>query len=346
MKPLLVALVFLWMVVGIGCLRAPSAMPSPIPRPTEQTVEMLGSVRRVDAAERRLTLRLANGIEEVIRIAEGSSISLEGREDGNLRDIPVGSLVEVFGTRDAATLETTARTIRAGAHPNLVVAVPEAGATVTSPLLVSGFARAFENAFAWRIKDAAGGERASGFGLAEAEEPGTYGPFRLEIFIPALAEPAFTLELFTNSAKDGSEQDLVSIPLNLLSTKAVAFDVFFRSDRKNDSDSCAVVFPVTRTMAQTAALGRTSLYVLLNGPSDEEIAAGYRTAFPSEIHIATIVISNETATVDLSPSTLEVTDACRRQTMRAQIEKTLLQFPAIQNVEIIVGGDPNRTFGS
>src|SRR3989338_8654075 len=97
-----------------------------------------------------------------------------------------------------------------------------------------------------------------------------YGSFRLEIFLPALKESAFTLELFTYSAKDGSEQDLVSIPLNLLSTKTVTFNTFYRNTKQKGGADCKTVFPVSRTLAETAALGRTSLSTLLQGPTKEE----------------------------------------------------------------------------
>jgi hypothetical protein len=93
-----------------------------------------------------------------------------------------------------------------------VVTSPLAQAPVTSPLTVSGRARAFENTVNIRIKDANGEILAETFATADGDL-GRFGEFSTAINFDATTANKGTLEVFQISAEDGSERDQVVIPI-------------------------------------------------------------------------------------------------------------------------------------
>jgi hypothetical protein len=96
--------------------------------------------------------------------------------------------------------------------PGIVVTAPTAGATVSNPVIVAGTASVFEGALQIRITDAAG--RTIGRGLTTASQgaPGR-GTFRAEVAYTG-SGPG-TIEVFSESPRDGSTQFLVRIPVLL-----------------------------------------------------------------------------------------------------------------------------------
>ncbi len=103
---------------------------------------------------------------------------------------------------------------------NILVSTPRPGDTITTPLLINGLVRAFENRVQVRLKNKTGVEvRKTGF-TAKKGEMGTYIALSVDLVFAQPTVPGDgTLEVFTNSAKDGSEIDKVTIPVKF-STKA------------------------------------------------------------------------------------------------------------------------------
>lgn len=107
-----------------------------------------------------------------------------------------------------------------GGHPamvnrNIAVYSPIFGQAVTGSITISGAARVFEANVVWRLRDANGREVARGFTTATQGNSPVWGSFQTSVPIPSgLSSPA-TLEVFWGSPRDGSAQDLVSIPLTL-----------------------------------------------------------------------------------------------------------------------------------
>lgn len=100
---------------------------------------------------------------------------------------------------------------------NIIVSQPKPNQQITLPLTVKGQARVFENQFSYRVKDETGEVLDKGSVTANSPDMGQFGPF--EINIKSIALPKshkLTIELFSNSAKDGTEQDLVVIPVELI----------------------------------------------------------------------------------------------------------------------------------
>lgn len=98
---------------------------------------------------------------------------------------------------------------------NIIVEQPKPGAAVTSPFLVSGRARVFEANVQIRLLDEKGATITRKYVTATAGAP-EWGNFNTSIQYAAPVVPRkATLQVYTESAKDGSVQDLVSIPLTL-----------------------------------------------------------------------------------------------------------------------------------
>ncbi|NMC28188.1 MAG: spore gernimation protein [Syntrophomonadaceae bacterium] len=97
-------------------------------------------------------------------------------------------------------------------EPAIWVTAPAVGQVVASPLKITGSARVFEATVSYRLKDANGNILATGFTTATEGAPGR-GDFQGEmVFVPPSAGKG-QLEVFWASPKDGSDQDVVVIPV-------------------------------------------------------------------------------------------------------------------------------------
>lgn len=96
---------------------------------------------------------------------------------------------------------------------NIYVSSPAPDTKISNPFLVSGSARVFENIVNIRLKDGDNSVLAESFATAQSADVGLFGNFELNL---TYKQPRFatgTLEVYWQSAKDGSDQDLVSIPV-------------------------------------------------------------------------------------------------------------------------------------
>lgn len=102
--------------------------------------------------------------------------------------------------------------ITPSASENIEVLNPRSGDSVKSGFRVEGNARTFENNVRIRLTDADGNILINTFTTANAEDIGQFGPFE-KIINFSTDSKSGTLEIFQDSAKDGSEIDKVEIPL-------------------------------------------------------------------------------------------------------------------------------------
>lgn len=124
--------------------------------------------------------------------------------------------------------------------------------------------------------------------------------------------------------------------------------LYFPNEKLNpDPGDCAAVFPVERQLVQSqrAAPARAALRQLLAGPSADERAAGYHSMFSaaSTDLLLRLRISGGTAYVDLADFRTRLpgsSSSCGAAELRSQVERTLLQFSAIQRVRYAIDGDP------
>ncbi|TVP73749.1 MAG: hypothetical protein EA340_02040 [Nitriliruptor sp.] len=98
--------------------------------------------------------------------------------------------------------------------PGVFVDVPAAGATVRSPLRLTGKAAVFEATFQYRLEAADGSVLAEGFAMSD--EGAGWGSFDVTIRYEIDARQAGTLTVWEYSAKDGSVQSERVTPLTLL----------------------------------------------------------------------------------------------------------------------------------
>ena len=93
---------------------------------------------------------------------------------------------------------------------NVEVYTPIGGEKISSPYLLTGKARAFENVVNYELTDKEGNILADGFINAKAADVGQFGDFETSLVFVTPFDSG-KLEVFTISAKDGSRQDIVSI---------------------------------------------------------------------------------------------------------------------------------------
>jgi len=96
---------------------------------------------------------------------------------------------------------------------NIKVTRPQPESTITSPFLIKGEARVFEGTVQLRLKDSDGNIIVEKNGTASAEEVGEFGPFGELLLFDEVSSDSGILEVYWQSPEDGSEQDLVSIPI-------------------------------------------------------------------------------------------------------------------------------------
>ncbi len=312
-------------LIGMGCFYRTPGKEEVIP--TSALVSgLFGVIDSIDPSAHTAELGLPDGSIESLRFS------------GDISVPAIGSLVRIDGVREFSTREVTPVTIVSVEGPALQVTSPLPGSIVTSPLVVFGFGRVFEQQFAWRIKDAAGLKVASGHAFTHATDSGHFGPFRIEIVLPAVTDPGISLEVFNYSAKDGKEENLVSIPLQMLTVETTTVQAYYPNSKKGSLKDCTAVFPVTRTIAKTSAVGRAAIMKLLDEPTPEEKKLGYFSSIPPYTEIISLSINEGVARVDFTGSIATIAGSCRVGSARAQIEHTLAQFPTVSDIEISVNG--------
>jgi hypothetical protein len=106
------------------------------------------------------------------------------------------------------------------------------------------------------------------------------------------------------------------------------------------------LFVTRRTLPQTKAVARAALTELLEGPTQEESAAGVYTAVPGGVEILGLTIEASNAIIDLSQAFEEGTGGSSAETMQlAQVVYTLTQFDTVDAVEFRIEGEPVEVFG-
>ncbi len=139
---------------------------------------------------------------------------------------------------------------------------------------------------------------------------------------------------------------LLVLLLCTLPAQAASVQVFFSPALVPQTTAdCARVQAVRRELSSTPAPATAALRLLFAGPSEEERAAGLRSPFSPATAglLKRLAIRRGTAYVDLHDLRSELSGAsasCGALELRAQIERTLRQFPSVQRVRLAIDGDP------
>ncbi len=160
------------------------------------------------------------------------------------------------------------------------------------------------------------------------------------------------------AVSDGQEQDYVPgdndavvVPTNddsntdnsdsspeLTDQETVKITAYF-----SKGDDCSSVFPLEKEIEKKYDSDViNTVRGLLYGLTAEDVGNGYTTNIPSGTYLNRVDIDKGVATVKLSEDLNKVAGSCAVTAARAQIEKTLLQFPYISAVVICAGDNCNQ----
>ena len=222
---------------------------------------------------------------------------------------------------------------------NIVVEFPKPGDTVDFPFKAYGKARVFENQFSWRLKNSSGKIVGQGQAMANSPDMGKYGPYQIEVGFAETNGTNAMFEVFDNSAKDGAEQDMVSVPIKIGQTASLGVKLFFANDRLDPDVTCEKVFSVDRTIPKTKSVAKAVMEELLKGTNSDEESRGFRTTINPGVKINRLVIVDGVAQVDFDAKMeYQMGGSCRVNFIRQQIVETLKQFPAVKDVIISIDG--------
>jgi len=102
--------------------------------------------------------------------------------------------------------------IASSINKTIAVYAPRPGDTGRQ-FTVSGLSRTFEATTAWRVVDAAKRVVASGNTTASRGTSAVWGTYQISVQLPATASGNVTLEVYWASPRDGSDMDVVQVPL-------------------------------------------------------------------------------------------------------------------------------------
>lgn len=170
-------------------------------------------------------------------------------------------------------------------------------------------------------------------------------PFSVIIDFPLEEEGAFVLQ-FEKSNPSGLDEnsDIAKIAISIKpleqKVESMKVKVFFSSTKLNeDMIDCSLVFPVTREVEKSVAVGRVALTELFKGTTFTEEEDKYFTNIPDGVVINSLDITDGVAKVDLNSKLEEgVGGSCRVTAIRAQITETLKQFSTVDSVVISIDG--------
>jgi len=217
------------------------------------------------------------------------------------------------------------------------VRLPVLYTQIASPVIVAGNAVAFENTVSVLVRDERGIIRGRGFATADAPDVGQSGPYKTAVAFDAPPDTIVYVEVFEASAKDGLPIHMVRIPvrtaINFTTVKA------FLIKEGEQKARCDIVHAVTRTVPETYAVGHAALDHVLAGPTAEEWQDGYRSIFPPGVDSPVLSIVDGVAYVEFNKAIRQIVGSCAVTAARAQIEKTLQQFPTVSRVVYSVAGE-------
>ncbi len=108
------------------------------------------------------------------------------------------------------TEQTSSTSSEEQSEVNIIVTAPQENTVTGKRFAVTGVARVFENSVSYRLTDENGVVLVESFTTANSPDIGQFGPFMFMIEASAATGSKGVLEVFQNSAKDGSEIDKVT----------------------------------------------------------------------------------------------------------------------------------------
>jgi hypothetical protein len=120
---------------------------------------------------------------------------------------------ELSGSISPTPTTTPTATPSVTPEPNITVILPISGATVSSPIMVKGTGRVFEQQLNWRLVDQYGKKIVEGQAMTNAPDVGQFGPYSFTV--TTNVKGSYAIWVFDYSAKDGAIIDLVKVPVTI-----------------------------------------------------------------------------------------------------------------------------------
>ena len=224
------------------------------------------------------------------------------------------------------------------AKSNIAVRYPQDGSIVGLPLKIQGEGREFESTVRYRVKTESGSILADGATIAEAPDMGQFGQYLVSLPLDLTKTTPVTIEVFANSPKDGAEIDKVAHNATI-DPNLRALEIYFGNSESDPKGECEKVIPAIRSIAKVEKIGTAALQELSKGPTDGEKALGFSTSIPTDTKLQSFTIEGTTGRPDFTAELDKgIAGSCRVLAIRAQIEKTILQFSTIESVRISIEG--------
>lgn len=235
-------------------------------------------------------------------------------------------------------------------HELIRVTTPKPNDEIASPFTVTGEARGrwfFEASFPVKLLDANGTEIQLDPPYIMTTEDWmseNFVPFEETFtFGPPMTETGTLVLMKDNPSGLPENDDEIRIPVRFGESyqgETMEVSAYFSNPTgaKEAQLDCSVVEPVKRRVPKTAAVAEAALTELLKGPTAAEHNAGYVSAIPRGVKMNSLSVTNGVAKVDFSKALEPGGGACAVTGIRAQIEKTLMQFSTVKSVTISVDG--------
>lgn len=129
-------------------------------------------------------------------------------------------------------------------------------------------------------------------------------------------------------------------------SSASAVAVYLMLDQLDDDGPFLV--PVHRQVDDTVAIAEAALTLLLQGPTEAEVASGppLGSEIPEGVTLHSVAVDDGLATVDLSGEFAQGGGSATMLARLAQVVFTLTQFPTVDGVALELDGQPTTVFSA
>ena len=271
-----------------------------------------------------------------------------------IRPIATGPVTTVL-LRQLSGEDTLA--VLGSATANIEITAPEAMASISSPVTVTGRAHAFEGNVNVRVWNDEGGIIGEGFVTGGGDE---MRPFTGAISFETPGTPYGALLFVTHSAMDGSVWEAASFrvefgtstdvdaaacggyrsPHPRLASDEMEVKAYFTCDADGDDGR---VFPVYRAAEKSSGVLQAAIAVLLRGPNDAERNADVGSFFGIETAqlLRSVNITDGHAVVDFGDLRAVIPNASSSAgsaRLLAELDATVFQFTPVKSVEYRLEG--------
>jgi hypothetical protein len=173
-------------------------------------------------------------------------------------------VILLAGCKEAeAPAVTPVPTSLATAEPAISIDSPESGESVSVPIKVRGTASVFEATLLVAVRDSRGNTLCQVVATASEGGPGR-GDYEVEIaFPPPAGAMKGSIDAFTESPKDGSVQDLVSVPVTIAAVQPAIIIT---------SPPCGAEVKSPVLVEGTASVFEAALSIVIKDSSGQELA--------------------------------------------------------------------------